>query len=241
MYTSAPSWFPTDFPQPGRLANVLWTVGASLLHSGVVINKREYAFGGHNTKGQTGVYYTRPHSEPPGGTFKCEVLQGFTVSADSEIEAIIQEASAEFQGTSYNLLHRNCNHFTAYLCEKLTGRAGPGWLNRAASIGVAFPCVVPKEWIAPPDYETAEGELVDEGSDLEEGSRMLSNVDSSLRHQRHSMDDGPRPGFLTSDGTIEEEQDSEEERQQSPVRDTSGRKVPPAEIAPLAKSKRVTN
>lgn len=43
-------------------------------------------------------------------------------------------------GTSYNLLTKNCNHFTSYLCEKLTGRSAPSWLNRAASIGVALPC-----------------------------------------------------------------------------------------------------
>ena len=50
-------------------------------------------------------------------------------------------------GTSYNLLTKNCNHFTSYLCQKLTGRPAPSWLNRAASIGVALPCVVPREWI----------------------------------------------------------------------------------------------
>lgn len=61
----------------------------------------------------------------------------------AEIEVIIKEASEAFQGTAYNLLSKNCNHFTQYLCEKLTGTPGPAWLNRAASIGVALPCVVP--------------------------------------------------------------------------------------------------
>ena len=190
----------------------------------------------------TGVYYTRPRAEPPGGTFKCEILHGFTVSPQSEIDAIIREASEAFQGTFYNLLSKNCNHFTAYLCEKLTGRPGPAWLNRAASVGVAFPCIVPKEWIAPPDYETAEGELVDEDDDVESGehSRMLGDTDSSLRNERHSMDDGMRAEFLASEGQ-NEHWDSEEERQagkgkgKAPIRDTSGRVVPPAERAPIAK------
>jgi len=135
---------------------MLWAVGTSLLHSGIVINKREYAYGGHDKRGITGVYYTRPRLVPPGGTFKCEILHGFTVQPHAEIDAVIKEASDLFQGTSYNLLTKNCNHFTAYLCEKLTGRPGPAWLNRAASIGVALPCVVPREWIAPPDFETAD-------------------------------------------------------------------------------------
>merc|ERR1712000_454913 len=40
-----------DLLPAGRLSSVLWTVGASLLHSGVVINGKEYAFGGHDHPG----------------------------------------------------------------------------------------------------------------------------------------------------------------------------------------------
>lgn len=164
-----------------------------------------------------------------------EILHGFTVRPEAELESIIKEASDLFQGTSYNLLTKNCNHFTAYLCERLTGRAGPSWLNRAASIGVALPCVVPREWIAPPDFESAEGELLmddeDDHSRSSEHQRMLGNMDTSM--QRHSMD-GSRYA-------AEDEWDSEEDRRQggsgkgkkaAPIRDTSGRVVPPADRAP---------
>lgn len=224
--------------QPGKLASVLWTFGTSLLHSGVVINGREYAFGGHDRRGMTGVFWTKPKLEPPGGTFKCEILQGFTVSSQPEIERIIRGASDEFQGTSYNLLTRNCNHFTAYLCEKLTGRPGPAWLNRAASIGVALPCVVPKEWIAPPDFETADGELVleddDEGARSNEHSRMLSDMDTS---QRHSFDDG-RDSFSESwDSDSRTQPNNTEGKGKLPLRDTSGRMVPRSERAPLPRKR----
>jgi len=187
----------------------------------------------------TGVYWTKPKTEPPGGTFKCEILHGFTVRPQAELDSIIKEASEAFQGTSYNLLNKNCNHFTQYLCEKLTGRTGPSWLNRAASIGVALPCVVPKEWIAPPDFDTADGELFCEDEDhrSDERSRMLSDRDNS--HQRHSYEEG-----LKDDMTDDDEWDSEQERQRGgsgkgkgkkAVRDTSGRVVPPAERAPTTR------
>jgi len=205
---------------------MLWTIGASLLHSGVVINKKEYAYGGHDRHGVTGVYYTPARTVPPGGTFKCEILHGFTVRPQSEIDGIIKEASEAFQGTSYNILTKNCNHFTQYLLEKLTGRPGPSWLNRAASVGLALPCVVPKEWISPPDFETAEGDLLgdQEDEDSHERTRMLGNEGTSLRR---SMDD--------------REWDSAEERGRGgsgkgkgrAVRDTSGRVVPPADRAPV--------
>jgi len=227
-----------DLLPPGKFSTFLWTVGSSLLHSGVVINGKEYAYGGHDKRGMTGVYWTKPRTEPPGGTFKAELLQGFTLAPQDEIDTIIKEASEAFQGTSYNLLSKNCNHFTSYLCQKLTGRPGPGWLNRAASIGVALPCVVPREWIAPPDFDTADGELLDEEDDgAHERSRMLRRDTS---HDRHSFDDGNREDDVTDD----DEWDSEEERRhggsgkgKTPVRDTSGRVVPAAERAPLPRGR----
>jgi hypothetical protein len=148
-------------------------MGTALLHSGVVINGKEYAYGGHDRPGLSGVYWTKPGQVPPGAIFKCEIIHGFTFAAPAEIEATIKDVSAEFMGTSYNLLTRNCNHFTSYLVERLTGRRGPGWLNRAANIGVAFPCVVPKEWVEPPAADTADGELVEEEDNADESSRML--------------------------------------------------------------------
>lgn len=191
----------------------------------MAINGKEYAYGGHDKRGVTGVYWTKPRTEPPGGTFRCEILHGFTLATQDEIDAVLRTASEEFLGTSYNLLTRNCNHFTSYLCQKLTGDAGPGWLNRAASIGVALPCVVPREWIEPPEYETADGELLDEdGEAANESSRMLSQS---------------KPHFLSEGGNSDDEWDSEEERRRGGsgkgkrvVRDSSGRNLPAAERAP---------
>ncbi|KIN01791.1 hypothetical protein OIDMADRAFT_122192 [Oidiodendron maius Zn] len=224
-----------DLLPPGKIASILWTVGVSLLHSGVVINGREYAYGGHDQRDVTGVYWTKPRTEPPGGTFKCEILHGFTVRPQDDIDTILKEASEAFLGTSYNLLNKNCNHFTQYLCEKLTGRSGPGWLNRAASIGVALPCVVPRDWIAPPDFETADGELMDDDEHHEANERagMLSDMDSS--HRRQSSDHRAGPRLAAVQETEEELGQGSSGKGKAPVRDTSGRMVPPAERAPIGR------
>lgn len=178
------------------------------------------------------MYWTKPKAEPPGGTFKCEILHGFTLASQSEIDTIVRKASEEFTGTAYNLLTKNCNHFTAYLCEKLTGRAGPGWLNRAASIGVALPCVVPREWIEPPEYDTADGELLDDGEDASEHSRMLQPLDGPRLVGEPDLSD-----HRHSEGS---EWDSEEERRRggsgkgkarAPMRDSEGRTLPASERA----------
>ncbi|KAK3716366.1 hypothetical protein LTR37_006516 [Vermiconidia calcicola] len=212
-----------DLLPPGRLSTLLWTLGTSLLHSGVVINNHEYAYGGHNRRNLTGVYWTPPRLEPPGGTFRASILQGFTFRSEKEMDAIIREVSERFLGTQYNLLECNCNHFTSALVEGLTGRSAPGWLNRAAGVGVALPCVVPKEWVQAPDYETADGELLDEDEDEEEEAGMLLASERRRRHRealRHGSLGGSRgtpPPRLVA------------------LKDTGGREMPVAERAPVPK------
>ena len=81
-----------DLLPPGKVSTVLWAIGSSLLHSGVVIGDREYAYGGHDRPNLTGVYWTKPGQEPPGGTFRHAILHGFSFRPAEELEAIIQEA-----------------------------------------------------------------------------------------------------------------------------------------------------
>ncbi|RYP20964.1 hypothetical protein DL765_002501 [Monosporascus sp. GIB2] len=223
--------------EPGRLSSVLWTVGASLLHTGVVINGKEYAYGGHDRRGVTGVYWTPPRTEPPGGRFRMEILHGFAFATPQEIDAIVRHCSDEFDGAAYNLLTRNCNHFTSYLCRKLTGRPGPAWLNRAASIGVALPCVVPRDWIEPPDCAGVDGELVDGA-----GGGHGRDDEGYRDDERTGMLRGSRVGVV-GDGLYSEEsgEDGHEEPGQDgsgkgkgkgTTTDSSGRPLPVAERAP---------
>jgi hypothetical protein len=80
-----------DLLPPGKVSTVLWTIGSSLLHTGVVIGEREYAYGGHDLRNQTGVYWTKPRLEPPGGTFRQALLHGFSFRPPEELDAIIHE------------------------------------------------------------------------------------------------------------------------------------------------------
>ena len=200
------------------------------MHSGVVINGKEYAYGGHDRRGVTGVYWTRPRTEPPGGSFRTEILQGFTFATQAEIDAIVRHCSDEFQGPAYNLLTRNCNHFTSHLCQKLTGRPGPAWLNRAASIGVALPCVVPRDWIEPPDHEGVDGELL---SDDRHGEHE-DDEDDSENHDDDDDDDDIH-GDSEQTGMLEHERrrgTRPKGKGKRATRDSSGRALPASERAP---------
>ncbi|KAL6717802.1 hypothetical protein ACLMJK_003887 [Lecanora helva] len=226
-----------DLLPPGFLSTTLWTLGSSLLHTGVVIRSlnREYAFGGHDRPHASGVYWTKPCTEPPGGTFRCELLQGVTFRSNTEIEGIIREVSGEFMGGSYNLLTNNCNHFTNEMCKRLVGRQAPGWLNRAASIGVALPCVVPRDWIAPPEFETADGELLEE--DEEDDDERTSMLRQEYRRGSASF----RGRGVDSE---DEGWSSERDRRtggngkgKGKVTDAEGRRMPASERAPVPRGR----
>lgn len=215
-----------DLLPPGKISSALWFLGSSLLHTGVVISSlgREYAFGGHIYPHVSGVYSTASGQEPPGGSFRCSLLQGFTLRAPHEIDALIRDVSRAFPGPSYNLLTNNCNHFSSYLCERLTGRPAPSWMNRAATIGVILPCIVPSEWIQPPDAGNVEGDLLmEEEQEDDERTAMLS------KKKR------PKPRIFQteygSEDTVTWER-SGSSRRVTKMIDTDGRTMPVSERAP---------
>jgi len=83
-------------PQPGKFSNLLWKLGGAILHSGVVIGDREYAFGAHGQLGLSGVYWTTPKMEPPGGTFRYGFFHGLANHPQDEIDVILHEVSHLF-------------------------------------------------------------------------------------------------------------------------------------------------
>lgn len=93
---------------------------------------------------------------------------GTTDLTDKEIEELLLKLSDEFTGPSYNLLTRNCNHFTEEFVKCLNDKNIPTWINRAARLGNMFPCVVPWEWIQPPELAEEEEEQAEEEAENNE-------------------------------------------------------------------------
>ncbi|KAI9269699.1 PPPDE putative peptidase domain-containing protein [Helicostylum pulchrum] len=125
--------------------------GIGVFHSGVEICGKEYCFGGHEVPNLTGVFVVEPKIGIPELTLKQTIDMGTTDLTEKEIEELLLTLSDEFMGPSYNLLSRNCNHFTEGFVERLNSKTVPFWINRAAKLGNMFPCVVPWEWIQPPE------------------------------------------------------------------------------------------
>eukprot|EP00189_Rhodosorus_marinus_P008955 CAMPEP_0184752342 /NCGR_PEP_ID=MMETSP0315-20130426/43530_1 /TAXON_ID=101924 /ORGANISM="Rhodosorus marinus, Strain UTEX LB 2760" /LENGTH=171 /DNA_ID=CAMNT_0027231669 /DNA_START=198 /DNA_END=713 /DNA_ORIENTATION=- len=116
-------------------------MGLGLYHSGIEVNGREYAFGGHDMEG-TGVFENEPR-QAYGAVFREAIPLGKSKHRAQEIPGVIEELATEFSGVSYNLFTRNCNNFSDALGERLTGKRAPQWINRLASYGESIKCFLP--------------------------------------------------------------------------------------------------
>ncbi|KAG9155999.1 hypothetical protein Leryth_012071 [Lithospermum erythrorhizon] len=103
--------------------------GLGVYHSGV----QEYAFGAHETS-TTGIFEVEP-KQCPGFTFRKSILIGRTDMCPKEVRAFMENLAEEYSGNSYNLISKNCNHFCNDVCQRLSGKPIPKWVNRLARLG----------------------------------------------------------------------------------------------------------
>ena len=123
-----------DLPDQTSANSTLLGFGLGFYHTGVEFRGHEYSFSEH------GVVRTSP-CLPDFGNLREHLLLGEYVGSRSDFDGIVSDLRAGlFQPGAYNLVHRNCNHFSEALCVAAIGVHIPTWVNRAASIGnsVAF-------------------------------------------------------------------------------------------------------
>lgn len=114
--------------------------GFGIYHSGLQVLGTEYTFAGGDFDG-CGVQEQVPKVTPTGSTwqFKETIDLGKTHLTDNEVRAVLSGIRASFPARSYNVMAKNCNHFTETLSVRLgVSHAYPAWVNRAAKIGNSF-------------------------------------------------------------------------------------------------------
>ncbi|CAO3619797.1 unnamed protein product [Mucor fragilis] len=117
--------------------------------------------------------------------YRQSINMGYTNLSQQQVDKVLKEISKEYVGTSYKLLTRNCNHFSEDLCKRLTGKQAPGWINRAAKLGTMFPCVIPTEWVEPPDATAIKSET--------SGSPSSSSCSSNTPLKKPATSSPPSP------------------------------------------------
>ncbi|KAI5069894.1 hypothetical protein GOP47_0014237 [Adiantum capillus-veneris] len=108
---------------------MMWQIAT---HAIEVDNKLEWSFGFCETG--SGVFSCR-RTENPMYIFRESLSLGHTELSPAKVREILIKLSQEWQGNSYDLLSRNCNHFCNDFCAELGVQKLPGWVNRFANAG----------------------------------------------------------------------------------------------------------
>lgn len=93
----------------------------------------EYAFGAHDYP-TSGVFEVEPR-QCPGFKFRKSIFIGTTPLDPVQVREFMERQSANYNGDTYHLIVKNCNHFCKDICYKLTGKSIPTWVNRLAKLG----------------------------------------------------------------------------------------------------------
>lgn len=94
----------------------------------------EYAFGAHDYP-TSGVFEVEPR-QCPGFKFRKSIFIGTTSLDSTQVREFMERQSARYNGDTYHLIVKNCNHFCKDICYKLTGKSIPKWVNRLARLGI---------------------------------------------------------------------------------------------------------
>ncbi|KAJ7539022.1 hypothetical protein O6H91_11G086200 [Diphasiastrum complanatum] len=112
----------------------IYWFGIGVFHSGIEAHGVEYGFGAHEYS-TTGVFEVEPR-KCPGFTFRRAVLLGTTGLNAQEFREFIEDLAGNYSGDSYDLMLKNCNHFTNEVSMRLTRHGIPRWVNRLARLGL---------------------------------------------------------------------------------------------------------
>ncbi|PAN07395.1 hypothetical protein PAHAL_1G332600 [Panicum hallii] len=120
----------------------LYWLGFGVFHSGIEVHGMEYGFGAHDFP-SSGVFEVESKT-CPGFVYRRTVWLGTTDMSQEEFRTFIEKLAGKYHGNTYHLVNKNCNHFTDDVCQNLTGKPIPSWVNRLARVGSVFDCLLPE-------------------------------------------------------------------------------------------------
>mmetsp|Transcript_55751 Transcript_55751/g.155396 ORF Transcript_55751/g.155396 Transcript_55751/m.155396 type:complete len:245 (+) Transcript_55751:1624-2358(+) len=120
-------------PKINKANNVLRVIGAGAYHTAVEVYGREWSYGATLTD-STGVFWCEP-CQCCAHTYREAVDMGVAELSQEAVDALLTEMCYEWRGTEYDLLRKNCCHFSDEFCERLGVGGIPTYLLNLASIG----------------------------------------------------------------------------------------------------------
>lgn len=106
-------------------------IGFDLYHTAIEYDGIEYAFGYLDSQ-QSGIYEIIPMTFED-GNFMESLILGYC--RKDSFEAILAKIKKEYLGNSYNILTKNCNHFTDDLCKRILHKGIPKKFTLGLKLG----------------------------------------------------------------------------------------------------------
>ncbi|XP_014507720.1 deSI-like protein At4g17486 [Vigna radiata var. radiata] len=169
--------------------NYLYLFGVGIFHSGIEVHGMEYGFGAHEYP-TSGIFEVEPRN-CPGFIFRRSILLGSTNMSYPEFHSFIECLSSKYHGDTYHLIAKNCNHFTDEVCQQLTGKPIPAWINRLARVGSFCNCLLPES------LQVAAVRHLPEHLDLNSDDEG-SEYDDLIESDESEEEDSNHPHLITS-------------------------------------------
>jgi len=112
-----------------------------VFHCGVEVNGLEWCYGFSSQETLPGVCCVEPKAHPQHHYRQTVRLKRTLLSAE-RIAEIVGNLLEEYPGDDYDLLRRNCCHFSDDFCQRIGVGSIPGWVHRLARIGASLDGVV---------------------------------------------------------------------------------------------------
>lgn len=116
-----------------HLNNATELAVGGIFHGALQVYAREYSFGGTKNS-QSGIFACMP-TKCPMHTYRETVYLGDCYLPKNCVKAILSSLVPSFNGTSYDLLRKNCCHFCDELAIELGVGPTPAWTSRLANVG----------------------------------------------------------------------------------------------------------
>ncbi|EKX49078.1 hypothetical protein GUITHDRAFT_68146, partial [Guillardia theta CCMP2712] len=111
--------------------------GICIFHSSIEVFGVEIAFGGH-ANSSSGIFESKPFYQLE------QIFVCYTRKTYSQLQEILAEIAPDWPGNGYDLLRRNCNHFSATLTGMLAPKFKyPNHINRIARVASSISCCLP--------------------------------------------------------------------------------------------------
>ncbi|CAE7264497.1 desi2 [Symbiodinium sp. CCMP2592] len=111
---------------PLKVVNeVLRPFGTGAFHAAVEVHGREWSYG-QTVRGH-GIFENQP-GECQEHSYREAIHMGYTDFSPFEVQSLISEMAKRWPGREYNVLNKNCCHFSDELCQLLGVGQLPSWV-----------------------------------------------------------------------------------------------------------------